>query len=146
MFQFSINCCLVFFAGNKSSSATGRRGKAFRTNNSRNRIFPPPPNVQETNFDCANYEFPGLYADTEANCEVSDIIFSDGFRSNFPKPGFLAARYPSLKYTTIFQHPKMRDESLRKVIQIDAEGKQIVVFKCEHCEKPHFTPAALSCK
>ena len=75
-----------FFAGNKSSSATGRRGKAFRTNNSRNRIFPPPPNVQETNFDCANYEFPGLYADTEANCEVSDIIFSDdGFRGNFPK-------------------------------------------------------------
>ena len=68
-----------FFAGNKSSSATGRRGKAFRTNNSRNRIFPPPPNVQETNFDCANYEFPGLYADTEANCEVSDIIFSNVF-------------------------------------------------------------------
>ena len=81
-FQFSINCRLVFFcffAGNKSSSATGRRGKAFRTNNSRNRIFPPPPNVQETNFDCANYEFPGLYADTEANCEVSDIIFSNVF-------------------------------------------------------------------
>ena len=40
----------------------------------------------------------------------------------------------------------MRDESERKVIQIDAEGKQVIVFKCEHCEKPHFTPAALSCK
>ena len=74
-FQFQL---IGFFAGTKSS-ATGRRGKAFRTNNSRNRIFPPPPNVQETNFDCANYEFPGLYADTEANCEVSDIIFSNVF-------------------------------------------------------------------
>ena len=78
-FQLIIVWCVFFFAGNKSSSATGRRGKAFRTNNSRNRIFPPPPNVQETNFDCANYEFPGLYADTEANCEVSDIIFSNVF-------------------------------------------------------------------
>ena len=49
-------------------------------------------------------------------------------------------------FTINFQHPKMRDESERKVIQIDAEGKQVIVFKCEHCEKPHFTPAALSCK
>ena len=52
---------------NKSEA---RRGKVFRENNSRNRIFPPPPNIPETNFDCANYEFAGLYADTEANCEV----------------------------------------------------------------------------
>ena len=42
------------------------------------------------------------------------------------------------------QHPKMRDESERKVIQIDADGKQIVVFKCETCEKPFFTAAQLS--
>ena len=45
----------------------------------------------------------------------------------------------------LFQHPKMRDESARKMIQMDAEGKQIVVFKCENCEKPFFTPAQLSC-
>ena len=70
MSNVSISINWIFFAGTKSSS--GRRGKAFRTNNSRNRIFPPPPNIPETNFDCANYEFPGLYADTEANCEVSD--------------------------------------------------------------------------
>ena len=68
--MFSINWNPHFFAGTKSF---GRRGKAFRTNNSRNRIFPPPPNIPETNFDCANYEFPGLYADTETNCEVSEI-------------------------------------------------------------------------
>ena len=40
----------------------------------------------------------------------------------------------------------MRDESERKVIQIDADGKQIVVFKCETCEKPFFTAAQLSGK
>ena len=49
-----------------------RRGKtAFRSRSGRNRIFPPPPNIPVTNFNCGNYEFPGLYADTEANCEVS---------------------------------------------------------------------------
>ena len=58
---------------NLSSKSENRRGKAFqqRSRSGRNRIFPPPPNIPETNFSCTNYEFPGLYADTETNCEVS---------------------------------------------------------------------------
>ena len=63
-------CDFLFSDINISES---RRGKVFRKNNSRNRLFPAPPSIQKTNFDCANYEFPGLYADTEANCEVSDF-------------------------------------------------------------------------
>ena len=53
-------------------------------------------------------------------------------------------RYVCTKFFFFSQHPKMRDESERKVIQIDADGKQIVVFKCETCEKPFFTAAQLS--
>jgi len=54
-------------------------------------------------------------------------------------------RYVCTRLSFFFsQHPKMRDESERKVIQIDADGKQIVVFKCETCEKPFFTAAQLS--
>ena len=98
-FNFQLIVVWFFFAGNKSSSATGRRGKAFRTNNSRNRIFPPPPNVQETNFDCANYEFPGLYADTEANCEVSDIIFSNVF-------GRVMSKYNNTRVSQVTENKK----------------------------------------
>ena len=57
-----------------SSKSENRRGKATfqqRSRSGRNRIFPPPPNIPQTNFSCANFEFPGLYADTETNCEVS---------------------------------------------------------------------------
>ena len=98
-FNFQLIVVWFFFSGNKSSSATGRRGKAFRTNNSRNRIFPPPPNVQETNFDCANYEFPGLYADTEANCEVSDIIFSNVF-------GRVMSKYNNTRVSQVTENKK----------------------------------------
>ena len=58
-----------------------RRGKTtFRSRSGRNRIFPPPPNIPVTNFNCGNYEFPGLYADTEANCEVSQDQSLNWFR------------------------------------------------------------------
>ena len=56
---------------NRISENKQRKGKSFRSRSGRNRIFPPPPNIPETNFNCGNYEFPGLYADTETNCEVS---------------------------------------------------------------------------
>ena len=69
---FLHNFLLHFFQGIIKKSES-RRGKAFRKNNSRNRLFPAPPSIPDTNFDCANFEFPGLYADTEANCEVSKL-------------------------------------------------------------------------
>ena len=66
---------LLHFLQGIIKKSESRRGKAFRKNNSRNRLFPAPPSIPDTNFDCANFEFPGLYADTEANCEVSKLYW-----------------------------------------------------------------------
>lgn len=44
------------------------------------------PNIPETGFNCADYEFPGYYADVEAECQVFHICQEDGRHDAFLCP------------------------------------------------------------
>ena len=56
--------------------------------------FPVLTSVPETSFDCGFQEFPGIYGDTEARCQVIIIpsFFNIGQYMNFKMVYFLKAK------------------------------------------------------
>lgn len=48
--------------------------------------FPPTPPIPETSFSCEEQDYPGYYADIEANCEIFHICQEDGRHDSFLCP------------------------------------------------------------
>ena len=47
--------------------------------------FPVLTEIPQTGFDCAAQDFPGIYADMDADCQVSGITIDTALILEFPR-------------------------------------------------------------
>jgi hypothetical protein len=74
---------------NKSAFTTAkgpRKSKAIGFGGRFESMFHKADNVPETSFTCSSQQFPGLYADPEADCRVFHMCHKNGRRSSFLCP------------------------------------------------------------